>query len=170
MKDRPIQEQLRQLASQVTRFQLQPVATRGRKRIDALGLVAAINNHEAPPMKASFLSVLVLALALGACADASPPAVVYQPQVYRPAPAPPFSPQTASRLLKPNMTEDDVVRTLGAEPSQTSLVTCGTALKSKPWQCKNFFYGDMRSQVLMVTFERDPSMGGWVVNSWKVIG
>jgi hypothetical protein len=90
-------------------------------------------------MKLRVLPTIGLSLLIGACDP--PPAPNYQapnPTYYAP-PTPSFSPGAASRLLKQDMTEEEVVRVLG-EPTTTGLQTCGTALKSAPWQCKTMEY------------------------------
>jgi len=121
------------------------------------------------PMK---LCLSVLALLLIAACDQPAPnyqAPVYQPAVYQPPPAPAFSPNAASLKLKPWMTEEDVVRTLGLQPTSTNLSTCGTGLKAAPWSCKTMEYGDRSGTLLHIILQQNAA-GVWVVNAWSVVG
>ena len=66
-------------------------------------------------------------------------------------------------LLKPGMTEQDVINVLG-QPKQSNLETCGGAT-GHPWGCKIWIYGYPLGKGLRVYFhEGQPNT--WLVDNW----
>ena len=127
-------------------------------------------------MKLRVLSTIALQLLMGACAEPpapnyQAPAPNYQAPIYYPPPTPTFSANAASRLLKQGMTEEEVVRVLGAQPVRTGLETCGSKTR-EPWRCKKMHYRDSPygygSLDLVILFEED-SKGVWFVTAWTVL-
>jgi hypothetical protein len=113
-------------------------------------------------MKLRARAILGLLLLMAACDDTPP--------------GPVFSANAASRLLQQRMTEQDVVRTLGYQPVNTSLSTCGVPLRN-PWQCKTITYMDSPYgrgpygyvQTLTIYFQQNKTTGVWEVNGWNVL-
>jgi hypothetical protein len=73
-----------------------------------------------------------------------------------------------SPQLKPEMTEQEVIDTLG-QPTKSELSTCGQNV-GKPYKCKMLIYGvPMRGTLnnsIIIFFTENPSTRTWVVNSW----
>jgi hypothetical protein len=69
--------------------------------------------------------------------------------------------------LEQNMSEDQVVSTVGRQPTSVSLSTCGTETKNGAWQCKIYEYEHgRRGSSLRIYFQRTPA-GVWVVSNWN---
>ena len=111
----------------------------------------------------SFLTmtaVLTVGLVLSGC---TPPAPTYSP-TYSPPSPPPIDYKAKSLLLKPDMTEQQVIGILG-QPNSSSLRTCGVQV-GRAWQCKTWDYG-LRFNGLDIFLQNDGN-GHWLVNSWQV--
>jgi hypothetical protein len=73
-----------------------------------------------------------------------------------------------SLQLKPEMTEQEVIDTLG-QPTNSETSTCGQNV-GKPYKCKILIYGvPMRGTLnnsIIIFFTENRSTRTWVVNSW----
>jgi hypothetical protein len=73
-----------------------------------------------------------------------------------------------SLQLKPEMTEQEVIDTLG-QPTKSEISTCGQNA-GKPYKCKMLIYGvPMRGTVnnsIIIFFTENSSKRTWVINSW----
>jgi hypothetical protein len=98
-------------------------------------------------------------LLVSGCA-ASPPVATSEPAT------PNYS--KMSLQLKPEMTEQEVIDTLG-QPTKSELSTCGKNV-GKPYKCKMLIYGvPMRGTLnnsIIIFFTENPSTRTWVINSW----
>ena len=72
-----------------------------------------------------------------------------------------------SSLLKPGMTEQQVVRRVGYRPNKVELKTCGQELSSGSWTCKIYTFGNIYAN-LTILFAQEHDGGYWVVNGWFV--
>ena len=74
-----------------------------------------------------------------------------------------------SLQLKPEMTEQEVIDTLG-QPTKSELSTCGQDV-GRPFSCKVLIYGlpmnKLLNNSLIIFFTENQSTGTWVVISWK---
>jgi hypothetical protein len=73
-----------------------------------------------------------------------------------------------SLQLKPEMTEQEVIDTLG-QPTKSEISTCGQNV-GKPYKCKMLIYGvPMRGTVnnsIIIFLTENSSKRTWVINSW----
>jgi hypothetical protein len=73
-----------------------------------------------------------------------------------------------SLQLKPEMTEQEVIDTLG-QPTKSEISTCGQNV-GKPYKCKILIYGvPMRGALnnsIIIFFTEKTSTHTWVINSW----
>jgi hypothetical protein len=98
-------------------------------------------------------------LLVSGCAASPPPVATSEPAT------PNYS--KMSLQLKPEMTEQEVIDTLG-QPTKSELSTCGKNV-GKPYKCKMLIYGvPMRGTLnnsIIIFFTENPSRT-WVINSW----
>jgi hypothetical protein len=106
-----------------------------------------------------FMLGLSLLLASGCAAPLAPIATV------EPA-TPNYS--KMSLQLKPEMTEQEVIDTLG-QPTKSEISICGQNV-GKPYKCKILIYGvPMRGALnnsIIIFFTEKTSTHMWVINSW----
>ena len=73
-----------------------------------------------------------------------------------------------SLQLKPEMTEQEVIDTLG-QPTTSEITTCGQNV-GKPYKCKMLIYGvPMRGTLnnsIIIFLTENSSKRTWVINSW----
>jgi hypothetical protein len=98
-------------------------------------------------------------LLVSGCA-ASPPVATSEPAT------PNYS--KMSLQLKPEMTEQEVIDTLG-QPTKSEISTCGQNV-GKPYKCKMLIYGvPMRGTLnnsIIIFLTENSSKRTWVINSW----
>lgn len=72
-----------------------------------------------------------------------------------------------SLRLQKDMSEQDVVTTIGAPPDKADTVTC-TDHDGKPWQCKTWIYsgGRPKNNLRLVFYQADDK--AWRVVAWQV--
>ena len=69
-----------------------------------------------------------------------------------------------SARIQENMTEQQVIQTIGYRPNKVEMKTCGQTI-GKPWDCKVYTFG-IPTYWLMILFHKDGQM--WFVDSWSV--
>jgi hypothetical protein len=71
-----------------------------------------------------------------------------------------------SALLKLDMTEQQVVQTIGYRPSKVEMQTCGQQSSTGAWRCKIYTFGFVFNNLRIYFAQVVGDL--WVVNNWEV--